>query len=256
MKPVLGLVVALEAEARSLMGSRPWERGGGHIFLRSRLQDGTDLMCVRSGIGIQKARTAARWLVSEGVAALAVLGVSGGLGPRLRSGDLIVGQGVLEEGAKGWNCVWRGNPKLVGSACAALRAGGLSAHMGTVITVHRAALSTERKRSIYRQTQALAVDMESSAVARTASEAGLSLLVLRAICDSSQQNVSEDLSICLDQDGSVHYSLLMGKLWRNPLLVVQLLCTRKRFVRALRGLRSGWGIEVANRLPALLVSPD
>jgi adenosylhomocysteine nucleosidase len=256
MKPVLGLVVALEAEARSLMGRRPWERGGGQIFLRSRLQDGTDLMSVRSGIGVQKARTAARWLVSEGVDALAVLGVSGGLGPRLRSGDLIVGQGVLEECAAGGNCVWRGNSKLVGSACAALRAGGLSAHMGTVITVHRAALSTERKRSIYRQTQALAVDMESSAVARTASEAGISLLVLRAICDSSQQNVSEDLSICLDQDGRVSYSLLLSKLWRNPLLVVELLCTRKRFVRALRGLRSGWGIQVANRLPALLVSPD
>ncbi len=256
MKPVLGLVVALPSEARFLMGLGPWERVGGRIFRRSRLRDGTDLLCVRSGIGSKNALSAARWLVNEGVAALAVLGVSGGLDPVLKSGDLIVGRKVLEESAKGSNCVWEGNSKLVESAYVAFVAGGVPSHMGTVTTVQRAVLSTERKKSIYRQTHALTVDMESSPVARTATEADLPFFLLRAICDTSERSVPEDLFLCLDQNGKVRFSVLLHKLWRNPSLVAGLLRTGNWFVTALKALRRGWRIQVRNHLPALLVSPD
>lgn len=193
-------------------------------------------------------------MVSEGVAALAVLGVSGGLDPGLNSGDLIVGEKVLEESVRGSDCVWEGSPKLVGSAHAALKGGGLPTHTGTVITMNRPVLSTERKESIYRKTLALAVDMESSAVARTATEAGLPFFLLRAICDTFDRSIPGDLFLCLDETGRVRFRLLLHKLWRNPSLVAELLRTRSLFVTALKGLRWGWQLQITNDLPTLLIS--
>ncbi len=238
-----------------MIGRGPWKRVGGRIFSRLRLQDGTDLLCARSGMGTQNAFSAARWLIGQGVAALAVLGVSGGLDPGLRSGDLIVGQKVLEESARGSYCVWEGSSGL-DLARGALVAKGVPAHIGTVITVPRPSLSAESKESIFRQTHALAVDMESSAVARTATETDLPFFLLRAICDTADRGVPEDLFSCLDQNGKVRLPILLRRLWSRPSLVAELLHARNGFVAALKGLRRGWRIQVSNHLPASLVSPE
>jgi len=256
MKPAMGLVVALPAEARFLIGWGPWERRGRFISRRLCLDDGTGLFCVRSGMGTQNALSAARWLIREGVSALAVLGVSGGLDPSLKTGDLVVGQTVLEESGKGSGCVWEGSSAYVESAYENLTAKGVSAHMGTVITAEGAVLSAERKQSIYRETHALAVDMESSAVGQTATGAGLAFFLLRAICDTSDQNIPEELFLCLDPSGKTCLSPLINSLLRRPSLMAELLRTRSRFVTALKSLRRGWRIQVDNHLPALLVSPD
>ena len=252
----MGLVVALPAEARFLIGWGPWERRGRFISRRLCLDDGTDLFCVRSGMGTQNALSAARWLIREGVSALAVLGVSGGLDPSLKTGDLVVGQTVLEESGKGTRCVWKSNSGLIESAYKALKAKEMTAHMGAVITAEGAVLSAERKQSIYRETHAMAVDMESSAVGQTATGAGLAFFLLRAICDTSDQNIPEELFLCLDPSGKTCFSPLINSLLRRPSLMAELLRTRSRFVTALKSLRRGWRIQVDNHLPALLVSPD
>ena len=74
MEPILGLVVALRAEARAVLGRKHWKRVHGRVIQRSCLPDGTSLICVCSGVGIEKALSSARWLVREGAAALAILG--------------------------------------------------------------------------------------------------------------------------------------------------------------------------------------
>ncbi len=252
----MGLVVALSAEARFLIGSGPWENRDGRIFRRIRLDDGTDLFCVRSGTGTRNALSAAEWLVSEGVSALAVLGISGGLNPKLKTGDLILGKTVLDKHGKVTRCVWKSNSSLVESAYRALKAKEMPAHMGAVITAEGAVLSAERKQSIYRETHALAVDMESSAVGQTATEAGLAFFLLRAICDTSDQNIPEELFLCLDPSGKTSLSPLIKSLFRRPSLITDLLRTRSRFVTALKSLRRGWRIQVDKHIPALLVSPD
>ena len=73
MEPALGLVVAMAAEARALVGSFGWTRAGGLPVRRARLPGGTRLLCARSGVGGGRARTAVDWLAAEGAAALAVV---------------------------------------------------------------------------------------------------------------------------------------------------------------------------------------
>ena len=51
MEPVLGLVVALAAEGRALLGSFGWAHAGALAVRRTGLPDGTGLLCARAGVG-------------------------------------------------------------------------------------------------------------------------------------------------------------------------------------------------------------
>ena len=79
MNSTIGLVVALPAEARALIGYGRWQRTEGYLFRCSRLNNRTDLVVVRSGLGLENASSASQRMVAEGVVALGVSGVSGPL---------------------------------------------------------------------------------------------------------------------------------------------------------------------------------
>jgi adenosylhomocysteine nucleosidase len=250
MKPMLGLVVALAAEARALLGWGLWQRVGGLKVRRLRLHDGTDIICVRSGVGIENSLSAARLLVTEGVGALASMGVAGGLYPGMKAGDLIIAEVVLEEG--NGKDIWEADSTCAERAHSALKASGMPVHRGTVITTHRAVLTAKKKKSLYTQSGALAVDMESASLARAAREANLPFFVLRAVCDAAERSMSKDLSDCLDERGQVRLSFLLRKLLRRPSMVSELLRMRKEFAAALVALKKGWRVQLKNNLSGLL----
>ncbi|HKK01529.1 MAG TPA: hypothetical protein VJ955_05130, partial [Desulfuromonadales bacterium] len=74
MGDVLGLVIALPEEARALLGKRRWQDRAGRRILSQPLPDGARLLCVQAGVGSQRAESAARWLLAQGVGALGVAG--------------------------------------------------------------------------------------------------------------------------------------------------------------------------------------
>ncbi len=251
MKPLLGLVVALAAEGRALLGSFGWIRAGGLTIRRTGLPDGTDRLCARSGVGADRALSAARWLAAEGVTALAVVGVSGGLDPRLRPGDLVVADAVLESAdAPGGS--WAADPDRAGLLDRALAAEGLTVRRGAVISASGPVPSPEAKGALRARCAALAVDMESAAVARVAAEGKLPLVVLRAVCDSADQSVPEDFLASLDDDGTVRPSVLLRRLAGRPALVGDLVRMERGFSAALTSLRCAWHVLVRAGLPARL----
>jgi adenosylhomocysteine nucleosidase len=236
MKPALGLLVALPAEGRALLGRFGWRRVGERRTLRTCLPDGSALLCVCSGVGARRALSAARWLVDEGATALGVLGVSGGLDPALKPGDLIVAETVLENrNAEPQGC-WRTDAAGAELLYTALSAEGLPVTRGAVLSADRATLTRERKISLYKETGALSVDMESAAVARVASGKKIPLLVLRAVCDSADQSVPRDLFEVLGDEGDVRPSLLLPRIVRNPFLVFELIQTGRAYFAALNSL--------------------
>jgi nucleoside phosphorylase len=237
VKPALGLLVALPAEGRALLGRFGWRRVGGRRTLRTRLPDGSALLCVCSGVGAPRALSAARWLVDEGATALAVLGVSGGLDPALKPGDMIVAETVLENRNAEPQGSWRTDAAGAELLHTALSAEGLTATRGAVLSGDRATLTKERKISLYKESGALCVDMESAAVARAASEKKIPLFVLRAVCDPADQSVPRDLFEVLDEEGDVRPSLLLPRIARNPYLVFELIRTGRAYFAALNSLR-------------------
>lgn len=250
MKPALGLVVALAAEGRALLGTRGWLRAGGRRVRDMRLPDGTRLLCARSGVGADRALSAARWLVGEGVTALAVIGVSGGLDPSLESGDLVVAETVLEYGGGAARREWSTDAVSTGLLHATLAAESLPVRRGAVIAASRAVLTTEGKGPLHGRWGALAVDLESAAVARAASEWNLPLVVLRAVCDTADQSIPPDLLDALDGDGGVSPSILLRRLARRPPLAFDLLRMERAFSAALDSLRRAWRAQNRAGLPA------
>lgn len=253
MMPALGLATATWAEARFVLGCRHWTHMGGSMVRRSHTRHGLHLFAVRSGVGAERALAAARWLVQEGATALACLGVAAGLRPGLRPGEIVIGEKVVEQDATGEGPgAWDADLSAVQHVYTVLSAHGIKAWRGTVVSTKAAVLSAEDKSSLYRKTRALAVDMESSAVARTAAESDLPFLALRAVCDPQERTLDRDLTDCLDQGGRIQLPLLLNSLLRGPSLFFDLLPLARDFVLALSALRQAWQVLLKNNLPLML----
>ncbi len=256
MNLTIGLVVGLPAEARALIGCGRWQHAEGHLFRRSRLNNRTHLIVVRSGLGMENAFLASQWLIAEGVVALGVSGVSGGLDPDLEPGDLILADSIIQENGNTCQQIWEGNSKFVEISYAALIAKGIPAYRGAIITVRKAVLSARNKQALFTKTNALAVDMESAAVAAVANNAGLPFFALRAVCDATTRSVPIEIFDCLNQAGRVRLLHLFRMLLIRPALVSDLLRTRKDFNAALATLGRAWHTQISSSLPALLKNTD
>jgi adenosylhomocysteine nucleosidase len=241
MTKKLGLVVALPSEGRTLAG-RCWQIVEGRQVCRESSAGGGQLIWVRSGIGYERAREAACWLVGQGVTALGVLGVSGGLSLDLVPGRLVVASLVVDavDGGSGATLALRDSNSLLG----ALRRAGEEAVGGSIVTVAEPVLEPERKGLLGRRWGALAVDMESAAVARIAAEAGLGLFALRAICDPVERQVPLALYNMIDEVGGLRINVLLVELLRRPQLIIDLLAMQRDFSRALKTLRRGGRVVI------------
>ena len=254
MNSTIGLVVALPAEARALIGRGRWQHAEGHLFRRSRLNNRTRLVVVRSGLGMKNAFLASQWLVAEGVGALGVAGVSGGLNPDLEPGDLVLADSIIQESDNTCQQVWEGNSKFVEIVYTALIAKGIPAYRGAIITAQKPVLSARNKQALFTKTNALVADMESAAVATVANNAGLPFFALRTVCDVAARSIPREIFDCLNQAGNVRLFHLFRMLLLRPTLVSDLLRTRKDFTAALGSLGHAWNIQIKNNLPDLVQS--
>ncbi len=132
----------------------------------------------RCGMGARADATAAA-LANDGAPAVAVTGVAGAVQPHLQPGDVIVATEVRGDG----DPVPCPSAELVAGD---LRRAGVRVHTGPLQTVGAVvSASTERERIA--ATGALAVDMESYALARAAG--GRPLAVVRTVADTPERGL-------------------------------------------------------------------
>ena len=256
MNPAIGLVVALPAEARALIGRGRWQHAKGYLFRRSHLNNETHLIVVRSGLGMENASLASQWLIAEGVVALGVSGVSGGLDPNLEPGDLVLADSIIQENGDTCRQIWEGDSKFLEISYAALIAKGIPAYWGPIITVQKAVLSARDKQALFTKTSALAADMESAAVATVANNAGLPFFALRTVCDAATRSIPKEIFDCLNQAGRIRLFHLFRMLLLRPPLISDLLRMKRDFALGLATLGRAWHTLMSSSLPALLKSGD
>jgi adenosylhomocysteine nucleosidase len=169
---VVGIVAALAAEARALAPA-VWRRG-----TPAPVVDGT-LVAV-SGIGSTAAADAARALVEAGATALASWGMAGGLDPALSAGTIFLPSKVVSRDGAGLLTTphWR---ERLSAAIASQR----PVICGSLLTSSCAVESVAAKAAAFRETGALAVDMESLAIAQIAANHGLPFIAVRVIVDTA-----------------------------------------------------------------------
>ena len=243
MNEVLGLPIALAAEAEAFLGKDSWETHPeceGAAVKRGRLDKGVHFISVRSGMGMENNLLAARWLTGQGVSILIGLGVCGALDPALKSGDIIVAGRVLESAPGPDGTSWETDGARSEALCAALKDAGLPVRRGTLLTTPEPVFSAEEKTSLFRRCGALAVDMESAAMARAAREAGMPFMVMRAVCDEADKNVPRSAMDIVDRNGRVRPAALVRTLLRNPSLLFSLPGMKKDYDRALASIEAAW----------------
>ena len=163
------------------------------------------------------AAAAAAGLVRSGATALLSFGLAGGLDPTIPAGALVVPLRVVGGGD------WPTDPVL--SARLGTPAGSLLA--ANAILAGRAA-----KQAAWQRTGALAVDMESGAVASTAAAHGLPFAVLRAVCDPAGRDLPPAALTALSPDGAIRPGTLLASLARHPRQLGALIALGREAARA------------------------
>ncbi|MBI5571677.1 MAG: hypothetical protein HY914_17175 [Desulfomonile tiedjei] len=194
----------------------------GRATYRAAFFEGCQLVTVRCGVGAVRAEAAVRQLAERPEAILSV-GTAGALLEELRVGDLVVASETFLDGAPHESIVCA--PDLVQALAEACRKESRRFHVGGMVTVRDAVFPRKHRDRLFRSTGALAVDMESYAIGRRASEQGIPFACLRVISDD------------------IHSSGLPPKprfrrLWTDPSLLPSMISTtlkRRRFLKKFRG---------------------
>ncbi len=219
-----GVVAALAAEARTL---GPLVKREDGLWITAE-----GVLVAVSGVGSATAADCARALIGAGASSLVSWGMAGGLDPDLSAGTVCLPRAVISATGARFDTDpdWR---ELTRAALDGRR----SVVQGTLLTAPRAIDRVDAKQAAYRDTGAVAVDMESTAIAAVAASGGLPFLAIRVIVDGAGDPLPRSV-VNASTAGQVKMSRLIGGLLRSPAEIVPLLRLAKRYRAATQGLRA------------------
>ena len=140
---------------------------------------------------------------------LVSFGIAGGLAPELAPGTVIVSGEVVSEREH-----WAVDPRYRRHLTDFARTAG--AVEGPVFGTGSILATRGEKRRAWVLTRALAVDLESEIVARTATALGIPFIVLRTIADTARRNLPPAALIPLGADGKPQLSRVFAAVLRRP----------------------------------------
>ncbi len=223
----VGIVTALASEAKALTRQRL------HPQKLTPLGNGANLWL--SGMGPEAARQGALALIDAGATALAVFGVAGALTPGLRSGTLFCPHRIFDEHGRDYTPT----PSWRAALSQRLDAAGLALTMeGSLVSLPAPLLSAAEKTAMRERHMAVAVDMETAAVAAVANERHLPFVVLRAIVDERDDEIPMELQAGIDMWGRPRPLSMLFVIARHPGLLTRLPGLASRMGKATRALQA------------------
>jgi adenosylhomocysteine nucleosidase len=217
----VGVVAALAAEARAL---GPTVKRIGDVDCL-----GEATLLAISGMGCAAAGLAAGRLIEAGASALMSFGLAGGLDPRLTAGSVVFPSEVISrDGARFVTSVtWR--ERLAAALLQRPVAGG------KLLTSAQAIDAVADKAAAFRDTGAVAVDMESLAVAQVAAAHRLPFMAVRVIVDTAADRLPHAV-VAASHGGRVRIWRLIGGLALAPVEFAPLIRLARRYRTARRSL--------------------
>jgi adenosylhomocysteine nucleosidase len=140
---------------------------------------------------------------------LVSFGIAGGLAPELDAGTVIVSGEVVTEGHR-WAAEQQHQRRLSGFARS------IGATLGPVLGATSILATRTEKKLAWATTRALAVDLESEIVARTASALGIPFIVLRSIADTARRDLPPASLVPLSADGKPDMLKVLTAVLRRP----------------------------------------
>jgi adenosylhomocysteine nucleosidase len=189
-----------------------------------------EVVLALSGMGEENAREATKVLLDHfSPLALISIGIAGAVDPRLGIGDLVIGQKLVVHDSPNTAVLSdEGLVKIASTACHNL---SLKAYTGDLITVGEVISTREKKREIFLQTNALAVEMESAFVGLEAAQRKCPFLVLRSISDTADYSFRVEVSEVTD-NGELNPVKLLKYSLRHPIALWELGKMRTNMIKA------------------------
>jgi hopanoid-associated phosphorylase len=185
-----------------------------------------------AGADAPRARRMAEALLGTGAGALVSFGIAGGLDPALRPGDVVLPEAVAMPGGAtiATDEIWR--RRLLETAAAK----DLQPTGGKLAGSDQAVATVAGKRALFEASGAVAVDMESHAVALAAQAAGVPFLVLRAVIDPADRALPKAVLGSIAANGRARKALVTARLVLRPWEARQVDRLRQDTGTALRAL--------------------
>jgi adenosylhomocysteine nucleosidase len=144
-------------------------------------------------------------------------GLCGGLDPRLRPGDLILGAEVVsDQGAV------RTDETVTSALAQRLSGAGARVTVERVAAADAPVMTAAGKANLRRATQAAGVDMESLIAGRFALEQRAPFAILRAVADPAERDLPPLVMKAVKSDGGINARAVIGELFRSPWRVADL----------------------------------
>jgi adenosylhomocysteine nucleosidase len=208
----VGLVFALAIEAGGLvdqMSGVVHINGAGFVAREGGL-GGRRLVLLECGVGREAAARGThalltghrpRWVISAGFA--------GGLHPALKQGDILMANEIADLAGRRLAIDFKISPEALA------RTPGL--HVGRLLTVDSVVSEPADKRALGESHGALAVDMESSAVAEVCRDQRVKFLSVRVISDAVDHELPRDIDHLVRQKSTLgRIGAVTGAIVRRP----------------------------------------
>jgi adenosylhomocysteine nucleosidase len=190
----------------------------------------SNIIC--SGSDPDRLRTQLSTLDPTGLRAVISFGIAGGLDPSLHPGDVVVATAVIAE-----QRAWKVPASVVAAVSERVRASGISVVQGALVGVDEPILLPTAKAAVHRETEAVAVDMESHIGAAYAAANELPFAAIRVISDPAMRALPPLAKRALKADGRIDFRAVLSGLASAPSELSTLIRAGGDAGKAFAGLR-------------------
>jgi len=223
----IGIVCALPIELGSFLSRcQSANHYKDQFVFRGGIYDDIRIAVVESGLGYARARQAALSLVEAHTPEwILSCGFSGALQPTMQLGHIAVASSIVDQ---------HGQELTLSSPFPADPDRGL--FVGRLLTSDAMVRTVAEKKSLAEQYSAIAVDMESLAVAQVAQQKKLGCMAIRVISDDMSVDLPPEILSVLGNTGTVRVGATLGSLVKRPGSLKDMLHLRQNAQAAARSL--------------------
>ena len=204
----IGIVCALPIELGAFLDrcKKVRKYSGGNFVFRGGFYDQIRIAVVQSGMGFNKARMATQALVDAHTPNwILSAGFAGALLPGMKIGDIVMADSVVDE---------HHHEMTVDLKMPADPENGL--HVGRIVTADNMVRLISEKQTLAKKHNAIAVEMESLAVAQVCRDTKTRFLAVRAISDDLSADLPPEVLSVVGSTGTIRFGAAIGSILKRP----------------------------------------
>jgi len=200
---ITGIIIALPEELSTLTSKKIDK--GSFVFISDTI------VLAYSGAGADNARKASELLIAQNATRLISWGCAAALSETLKPGDLILADNLIasDNTQISIRSDWHRYTKN-------LLSNTLKVHTGSLAESNNIVAAAQDKKHLHTKTGAVALDMETVAIAKVARQSNLPFLAIRAIADPVAMDLPKAINHSLNNQGDIVLSQLLLYVTRHP----------------------------------------